>query len=108
MNQAKFYVDYCFEAGSFEGGSGGNVCHRYWFAIDMTDEAFEELYQVWYKNNSQLNSWDTDWDGHDKLFAELNASAIHALNTQLEKHEPEFVNPVDVLWEISKETEDAF
>ena len=44
----------------------------------------------------------------DYSFAELNASAIHALNTLLEKHEPEFVNPVDVFWEISKETEDAF
>lgn len=108
MNKAKFWVDWLFEAGSFDGECGGNVCRRYSFDVELTDEAFEELYQVWYKNDSQLNSWDTDWEGHDKLFAELNASAIHALNTLLEKHEPEFVNPVDVLWEISEETEDAF
>ena len=106
MNQAKFYVDYCFEAGSFEGDSGGNVCQRYWFAIDMTDEAFEELYQVWYEQN-ELNSWTTDWDGHEVLFQIINDAAVYALDKHLEQDEY-YRNPLDVYWELAEETKKAF
>ena len=102
MKKAKFWVDYCLEAGD------ANVCHRYWFEIELTDEEFEELYQVWYDNGSHLQSWSSNWQGHDDLFEKLNGTAIHALNDLLKKHAPEFVNPVDVYWEIAKETEEAF
>ena len=102
MKKAKFWVDYCLEAG------GENVCHRYWFEIEMTDEDFEELYQFWYDNNCELKSWYLEWKGHEKMFDKLEGAAIHALNDLLKEHEPEFVNPVDVYWEIAKETEDAF
>ena len=42
MQKAKFYVDFCMEAG------GEGICHRYWFTLDLTDEEYEELYQMWY------------------------------------------------------------
>ena len=102
MKKAKFWVDYCMEAGE------ESVCHRYGFGIDMSDKDYEELYQVWYNNNCELNSWNSDWQGHDKLFENLNVTAYNALNDMLKKSEPDFVNPVDAYWEISKETEEAF
>lgn len=68
----------------------------------------EELYQVWFANNSQLNSWDSDWKGHGELFERINVPAYHALNELLKKNEPEFADPLDVYWELSKETADAF
>lgn len=115
MKKAKFYVDYCFEAGSFEGISeeddlvcGGNLSQRYWFELELTEDEFEELYQVWFDNNSELNNWDSDWQGHDALYKRIDGIGIHALNELLKQYAPEFVNPVNVYWEISKETEDAF
>ena len=108
MNKAKFYVNTCFEAGSFENGSGGHVTKQYWFEKDLTDEAFEELYQVWFGNNSELNNWDTNWEGHEALLENLNASAVRVLNELQKEHDPAFADPIDVYWEISKETEDAF
>ena len=102
MNKAKFWVDYLMEVGD------AGVCHRYWFTVDLTDEEFEELYQVWFSNNSELNSWDTNWNGHDELFEKLNVTAYHALNDMLKKNEPDFADPLDAYWEISEETEDAF
>ena len=102
MEKAKFYVDYCFEAGV------DHVCQRYWFEIELTDDTYEELYQVWYGNNCELNSWGSNWDGHDEMFKRINGTATNVLNQQLAKYEPEFVNPVDVLWEISKDTIDRF
>lgn len=108
MKTAKFYVDWLFEAGSFDNGYGGNVCHRYWFESKLSDEEFEELYQVWFANNSELNSWDTDWTDHEDLFNKINSNASYALNELLKKHEPELGGPADILWEISQETQDAF
>lgn len=102
MEKAKFYVDYCFEAGV------DHVCQRYWFEIDMTEEEFEDLYQVWFSNNCELNSWDSDWNNHEDMFRKIDKVAVHTLNLMLAKYEPEFVNPVEVLWEISKETIDSF
>ena len=39
MKKAKFGVDWLLEAGD------ANVCHRYWFEIELEDEFYEELYQ---------------------------------------------------------------
>ena len=84
-----------------------NVCHRYWFEMEFKDKFYEELYQVWFDNRSYLNSWDSKWDVHDELFDRINAPAINALNISNKKNEPDFADPIDVYWEISKETEDA-
>lgn len=102
MKKAKFWVDWLLEAGE------DSICHRYWFEMEIPDAEYEELYQVWYDNNCQLNSWGSDWKGHDELFEIINACAYHILNDELKKHEPEFADPLDVYWEISKETVDAF
>lgn len=101
MGKARFYVDYCLEAGD------AGVCHRYWFEIELSNEEFEELYQVWYDQN-ELNSWATEWDGHDPLFRKINEAAVYALNKCLEREDPVFRDPLDVLWELSKETIDSF
>jgi nitrate reductase assembly molybdenum cofactor insertion protein NarJ len=102
MEKAKFYVDFCFEAGD------AGLCHRYWFEIELSSEEFEELYQIWFDQNCELNSWATDWEGHDALFQKINDAAIYALNKCLEKENPVYQNPLDVLWELSPETKDAF
>ena len=93
MKKAKFWVDWLLEAGD------ANVCHRYWFEIELEDEFYEELH---------LNSWESKWDGHDELFERINAPAINALNDLVNKNEPDFAGPIDVYWEISKETENEF
>ena len=105
MENARFYVDFCYEAGSDEYGA--NVSGRYQFAIDLTDEEYEELYQMWY-NQNELNSWSTIWDGHDNLYQKINDSATIALNRFLEQEEPVNRNPLDILWELSQETKSAF
>ena len=102
MEKAKFYVDFCFEAGD------AGLCHRYWFEIELSTEEFEELYQTWYDQNCELNSWDTDWNEHDSLFQKINDAAIYALNKCLENENPVYRNPLDVLWELSQETKNAF
>lgn len=102
MKKAAFYVDYCFEAGD------AGLCHRYWFEIELSNEEFEELYQIWFDHNCELNSWDTDWDGHDALFQKINDAAIYVFKKLLEKHEPEMTPPLDVLWELSPETAKEF
>lgn len=102
MKKAKFFVDYCFEAGV------EHICHRYWFEIEMTEDEFEKLYQVWFDNDCELNSWDSDWQGYDEMYNRIDSAAVYALNQMLAKEEPDFVNPVEVLWEISKETCNAF
>ncbi len=102
MKKAKFWVDWLLEAGE------ENVCHRYGFGVELSDEEFEELYQVWFGNNSQLNSWESDWKGYDALFDRLNNTAYHTLNSMLKENEPEHYDPVNVYWEISKETADTF
>ena len=102
MKKAKFWVDWLLEAGD------ANVCQRYWFEIELEYEFYEELYQVWFDNGSHLNSWESKWDGHAELFERINAPAINALNDLVKKNEPDFADPIDVYWEISKETEDAF
>ena len=102
MKKAKFWVDWLLEAGE-EG-----ICHRYWFEIVLSDQEYEELYQVWYDNNCELMSWYSNFDGHDELFEMINNTAYHALNDMLKKYEPEFADPISALWEISKETADEF
>ena len=102
MKNAKFWVDFALEAGD------ANVCHRYWLEIELEDEAYEELYQVWFDNGSRLNSWDSKWTRHDELFDRINVTAYKVLNKLLKENEPEYSNPLDVYWEISKETEDEF
>lgn len=102
--QAKFWV-----ANAMEAGDGG-VVHRYWFTIDLSDAEFEELYQLWYNNNCELNSWNTDDKGHEALFEKLNGLAYHALDDLLKKNEPDYgeLHWLDCHWEIAKETTDQF
>lgn len=105
MKNARFYVDFCYEAGSDEYGA--NVSGRCQFVIDLTDEEYEELYQIWYDQN-ELNSWSTIWDGHDELYHKINLAATNALNSYLEHEDSVYRNPLDVLWELSQETKVAF
>ncbi len=107
MKEARFYVDFCFEAGS-EEGFAANVGSHYQFGVKLSEEEYEELYYVWYSNNSSLNSWKSDWEEHDALFGKINNVAITALDMFLEAEETGIKEPLDVLWEISKETEKAF
>ena len=100
--QAKFWV-----ANAMEAGDGG-VVHRYWFNIELSDTEYEELYQVWFNNHSDLNNWDSDWEGHDALFDKIDDAVRYALYDLMEKNEPELGGPADTLWEISQETEDEF
>ena len=95
-------------AAAGDAGAAGAAEEKDSFDVELTDDKFEELYQVWFSNNSELNSWDTDWQGHDKLFERLNVTAYHALNDMLKKNEPDFADPLDAYWEISEETEDIF
>ena len=108
MQRATFYVDFCFEAGSDENGK--NLAGQYRFWIDFPDEIYEELYQVWFDNNCELNSWDSNWEGHDKLFNTINHVATKILSENMEKDCPEILplSSWEVLWELSKETADAF
>jgi len=100
MEKAKFFVDFCFEAGV------DNLSGRYQFGIELSDEEYEELYQVWYEHN-ELNSWATNWDGHEALFQKINDAAVYALDKHLE-HDEYYRNPLDVYWELSQETKNAF
>lgn len=105
MEKAKLYVDFCFEAGS--GEYGRNVSGRYQFGIELTDEEYEELYHVWYGLN-ELNSWSTNWDDYEALYQKINGAAIYSLDKYLAHEDPVYQNPLDVLWELSQETKDAF
>lgn len=100
IEKAKFYVDFCLEAGD------AGVCHKYWYEIELSNEEFEELYQVWYDQN-ELNSWATNWDEHQQLYQKIDEAAVYALNRCLEQEDPAYKNPVDVFWELSKETIDS-
>jgi hypothetical protein len=106
MEKAKFYVDFCFEAGD------AGLCHRYWFEIEFSDEEFEELYQVWYDNGCCLNSWDSDREGHEAMLDRIDRNAHYAINRMLAKDKPKYapesVDEWEVKWEISEETEKAF
>ena len=105
MQRATFYVDYCYEA-----EDGGHLSGRYDFWIDFPDETYEELYQVWYAQNQELNNWSTDWEGHDKLYNTINQIATEMLNKIVQEKMPELgtFSQYDTLWELSQETVDAF
>ena len=103
MEKAKFWIDWLFEAGGDDC-----ICHRYWVELELSEQEYEELYQVWFDNGCELNSWYSEWKGHYELFDKIDGASYHALNELLKKHEPEFANPIEALWEISKETADAF
>lgn len=105
METAKFYVDWCLEAGSEDGI--GNVCKRYGFMVALTAEEYYNLYKIWFEQDG-LNSWHTKWDGYEDLYKKINEIAVYSLNQMLEREEPAFVNPVEVLWELSEETIKAF
>lgn len=105
MQRATFYVDFCFE-----DEDGGHLSGRYNFWIDFTDETYEELYQVWYAQNQELNNWSTNWDGHDKLCNTIWQVATEMLNKTVQKSMPELgaFTHYDTLWELSKETANEF
>ena len=52
MKKAKFWVDWLLEAGE------ANVCHRYWFEIELEDELFN-LWEEWERD--QFSSCDVAW-----------------------------------------------
>ena len=98
MKTAKFWVDWALEAGD------AHVVHRYWFTIEFSDEDYEELYQFWYDNNCDLQSWYLDEKGHEVMYEKINDIATNSLLELMAKHEPEIIAPLDVYWEISEET----
>lgn len=108
MKRVEFYVDYCYEAGSSDE-YGFNLSGRYSFWLDCPDKIYKELYQVW-NNSCDLNSWNTCWEGHDKLYSSINQTATEMLNMILEKNNSDIrdISPLDVLWKLSKETSDVF
>ena len=55
VTKAKFFVDHCFE-----DDCDVNINERYWFEIELSAKEFEELYQIWFGNNCELNSWDSE------------------------------------------------
>ena len=104
MQRATFYGDYCYD------GDSDHLFGRYQFWIDFPDEIYEELYQVWYNNDCHLNNWNINWDGHDKLYNTINQIATEMLNKIMQEKMPELgtFSQYDTLWELSKETADAF
>ena len=102
MKNAKLWIDWSIEAGE------ESVCHRYFVVLNLKDEEYNELYQVWSDNNNEINSWGTDWKEHYGLFDMINIIAYNALNDLLKEHEPDFVDPLDVFWEIAEETDSDF
>jgi hypothetical protein len=108
MKKVAFYVDYNYEVSSDEYGS--NLVGRYGFSIDCSDEIYDELYQIWDENGGDLNSWNTNWDGHDSLYHSINQIATKMLNEILEENKSGIrnISSLDVLWEITKETIDEF
>ena len=109
MQRATFYVNICYEDDP-QFGSWGSISGRYQFWIDFPDEIYEELYQVWYNNDCHLNNWNINWDGHDKLYNTINQIATEMLNKIMQEKMPELgtFSQYDTLWELSKETADAF
>ena len=110
MKEAIFYVDHCFVAGGDEVD-----CHlsgRYRFGLPLTDEEYEELYEIWESHEEELNNRFTDWTGHDDWFDRINGAAMYAFQKVLEDNEPEIaplmVPSLDVLWELSPETANEF
>jgi hypothetical protein len=106
MQKTKFYVDFCFEAGSDDYSA--NVSGRYQFGIELTDNEFEELYQTWFDNNCDLNNWASNWDKHDKLYNIINEKATHALFMHLKEEISIVKEPLDVYWQLSRETAESF
>ena len=104
MQRATFYEDYCYD------GDSNHLFGRYSFWIDFPDEIYEELYQIWFDNDGELNSWAPNWESHDKLYNTINHIATEILSKTVEKEWPEILplSSWEVLWELSKETADAF
>ena len=101
MEKVMFYVDFCFEAGDDEFPP--NLRGRYKFGIELSIEEYDELYQVWDEQDNELNSWNSERKGHEELFNKIDGNAAYALNQLLAKYEPNMVNPIEVLWELSEE-----
>jgi hypothetical protein len=55
----------------------------------LPNEKYEELYQVWYDNSGHLNSWNTNWEGHDELYDIITDIATESLNNIMQKEDPE-------------------
>lgn len=110
MKKATFYVDHCFVAGGDEIDS--HLSGRYRFDLSLTDEEYEELYEIWESHREELNNRFTDWTGMEKWFDRINGAAIYAFQKLLKENEPEIasemVPSLDVLWELSPETASEF
>lgn len=110
MKKATFYVDHCYDGSSDEYGC--RLSGRYRFDMSLSDDEYEELYNVWEGLDEELNNWHTDWTGQEEWFNRINGAAIYAFQQVLEKYEPR-IAPVmtpslDVLWELSPETAKEF
>lgn len=107
MKQATFYVDYLYEADEYDYHLTG----RYRFDMTLSDQEYEELYKIWESHDEELNNWETDWTGQEEWFDRINDVAIYALKKLLKEKEPEIfkvMSSMDVLWELSQETANAF
>ena len=104
MKEVKFWMDWCLEAG------GESVSHRYWVSINLNDEEYELLYQMWMTNNCSLESWNVGLQDEDeqKLYEKINSCAYQSLNELLKKNDPAYADPVDLFWELSEESAKEF
>lgn len=107
MHKARFYVDFCFEAGSDDYFA--NVSGRYQFGVELSDEEFEDLYKIWFENNCELNSWSSEWFEHDVLYVKINEVATQALYMHMESDDDSIIKePLNVYWQLSRETIASF
>ena len=106
MKKATFYVDHCYEAGHED--EADCLSGRYRFDLSLSDDEYEELYNVWWEHDGELNGWCTDWMGHDDLFDLIDGAAAYALLKIMKEQEPHLYPPVDALWELSPETAKEF
>lgn len=107
MKKVKFYVDYCFEADT------ELLSKRYWFSTELDEQEYEEL-KVVHKERcdefGDLNSWNSDWTGHDSLYDKILANARFSLREILLESKRELADLVlyDTKWTLSDETIDEF
>lgn len=106
MKRATFYVDYCYDGSSDEYGC--RLSGRYRFDMSLSDDEYEELYNVWWSLDEELNNWHTDWTGHEDWYDRIDGAATYALLKLMKEQEPDLYPPLDVLWELSPETAKEF
>ncbi|GEM_PF-4486929 len=61
------------------------------YVMEVPEEIYEELYQVWNANDCNIDSQKTNWEGHEALLSQITAAL-----------------PDGAVWELSPETDDEF